>query len=138
VLKEPGKHDIQLDYSKLKITACRGSGAGGQHRNTCDSAIQIKYEDIAVRCESERSQHQNKATAMAILRAKLLQRQEDQAANDINQTRQRQVGTGMRGDKIRTIRAQHNVVVDHRTRKKISLDKYMRGQIDLLYNEDDC
>lgn len=133
VLREPEASEVDIDYSKLEVSACRGSGAGGQHRNTTDSAVQIKYGDLMVRCESERSQHRNKATAMALLRTKLLVEQESKTSQEANQDRKQQVGSGMRGDKIRTIRVFDNQVKDHMTKKKMRFSDYERGQVELLY-----
>lgn len=133
VLREPTNAEVSLDHSKLEISTCRGSGAGGQHRNVTDSAVQIKYEDIIVRCESERSQHQNKESALALLKAKLLQAQEAKAQNKENSQRKKQIGSGMRGDKIRTIRVFDNQVKDHKTNHNMKFDKYERGFIDDLH-----
>jgi peptide chain release factor 1 len=98
-----------------------------------DSAIQISYEGITVRCENERSQHQNKTLAMSILRARLLAREEEKTISAENRSRKTQVGSGMRGDKIRTIRVFADQVKDHRTGRKMKYTKYVRGFVELLY-----
>lgn len=133
VLREPTGTEILLDHSKLEISMCRGSGAGGQHRNVTDSAVQIRYGDIIVRCESERSQHQNKESALSLLKAKLLEAKEAELQSKENKKRKRQIGSGMRGDKIRTIRVFDNQVKDHCTNNKMKFDKYERGFIDDLH-----
>jgi len=133
VLREPNPTEISIDYSKLRITTCRGSGSGGQHRNTTDSAVQLKYENIAVRCESERSQKQNKDTAISILKAKLLEQKETKSRGNTNNARKDQIGSGMRGDKIRTIRVFDNNVKNHKNNKSIKYNKYERGYIEGLF-----
>jgi len=133
VLREPDQHEVQLDPTKLKIMTCRGSGKGGQHKNVTDSAVQLQYGDLAVRCESERSQHQNKATAMRLLRARLLEAQTVSETLTVNKKRKNQVGSGMRGDKVRTIRVQDNTVKDHQTGKKMRYEKYARGVVEDLF-----
>ncbi len=133
VLREPKATEVSIDYSMLEVKMCRGSGPGGQHRNTTDSAVQMKYGDITVRCESERSQKQNKESAMSLLRAKLLEAKQSRAQGATNKQRQDQIGSGMRGDKIRTIRVFDNQVKDHKTNRKMKFDKYERGFIDGLF-----
>ena len=132
-LRAPDNSEVQLDPTKLKIKTCRGSGAGGQHRNKTDSAVHIQYGDMDVRCESERSQHQNKATAMNMLRARLLEAQTVSVSQTVNKKRKNQVGSGMRGDKIRTLRVQDNLVKDHRTGKKMRYEKYCKGYLEELH-----
>jgi peptide chain release factor 1 len=133
VLREPKSTEISIDYNKLEVSTCRGSGPGGQHRNTTDSAVILKYENITVRCESERSQKQNKESAMALLRAKLLEAKESAIQGATNSRRKNQIGSGQRGDKVRTIRVFDNQVKDHRTNRKMKFDKYKRGFVDGLY-----
>lgn len=129
VMREPQPHEMQIEERDLRWTTCRGSGAGGQHRNMTDSAVQVKHEPsgLLVRCESERSQHQNKATALGILRARLLAAQESASVSAENQARRSMVGSGMRGDKIRSYRYQDDIVTDHRTGKKTSLTRIRAG-----------
>lgn len=114
----------------LQITTCRGSGAGGQHRNMTDSAVQVKHlpTGLMVRSESERSQGTNKASALALLRARLWQAERDRAAAGRAENRRRQVGSGMRGDKRRTIRCQDDQVVDHVTGRRWTLRAYLKGE----------
>jgi len=135
VLREPKATEIKIDYSKLEVSVCRGSGAGGQKRNVTDSAVQIRYENIIIRCESERSQHQNKASAMSLLKAKLLVAKQERESGKENNKRKDQIGTGMRGDKIRTIRVFDNQVKDHRLKTKMRFTDYEQGHIDSLYKE---
>jgi len=135
VLREPTPAEVLINPSDLDYKTCRGSGAGGQHRNTTDSAVQLTHKPtgIMVRVESERSQHQNKETALSLLRARLLEQQQMSLAQKHNGKRRNQVGSGMRGDKRRTCQVQNGQVTDHVTGKKLSLDKYLRGCVDDLW-----
>lgn len=135
VLREPKSTEIQLKDQDLEIRTCRGSGAGGQHRNTTDSAVQVKHKPtgILVRVESERSQHQNKAAALVMLRAKLLVASREKTLVGHNSKRKKQVGSGMRADKRRTIALQRDQVTDHVTGKRISAKRYLRGEVEALW-----
>ena len=129
VVQEVAESEVKLDDRDLELTTCRGSGAGGQHRNTTDSAVQIKHtpSGLKVRCESERSQHQNKLTAMQMLRAKLQAHHDNETSERQARNRKKKVGSGMRGDKIRTIRQQDGQVCDHVTGKTWRYKDYVKG-----------
>jgi peptide chain release factor 1 len=135
VLREPSEVEVHLDPSDLDIRACRGSGAGGQHRNTTDSAVQVTHlpTGLQVRVESERSQHQNKANALALLRAKLLDAEASRRDGDRNDHRRSQLGVGARGDKRRTIALQRDQVTDHVTGKSMRGKDYLRGDLMALW-----
>jgi len=134
VLREPTAAEVFIQDSDLEISLCRGSGAGGQHRNMTDSAVQIKHKPtgLMVRCESERSQHQNKESAMSVLRARLLSAQEEANHTAYNDVRKQHVGAGMRGDKRRTVRFQEGVVTDHLLDVRVPLKEYLRGDFGAL------
>lgn len=135
VLPEEGPSQIKLADKDLDIRCCRGSGAGGQHRNTTDSAVQVTHlpTGLQVRVESERSQHQNKESALALLRVKLQTEAGARHNSKQNSSRKAQVGVGARGDKRRTIALQRDSVVDHVTGKEITTKKYLRGEIEALW-----
>jgi peptide chain release factor 1 len=130
VLPEPTPAQLRLAPGDVERVTCRGSGAGGQHRNKTETCVVLTHRPtgLTVRCESERSQHQNEETAFALLRARLhaaeAERREVARAGD----RRRQVGSGMRGDKRRTIRCQDGTVVDHPTGRTWTLRVYERGE----------
>jgi peptide chain release factor 1 len=126
---------IELSPADLKIDTFRASGAGGQHVNKTDSAIRITHlpSGIVVECQDERSQHKNRARAMSLLKARLLDEAQSKQAAEQAQSRRLQVGTGDRSQRIRTYRYKDNLVTDHR----IGLDLYrlpeiMQGDLDEL------
>lgn len=130
VLPEPTDTEVKLLESDLEWSYCRGSGKGGQHRNVTDSAVQLRHKPsgLMVRCESERSQPQNKRTALALLRAKLWALQHEAEVGARADDRRQQVGSGMRGDKWRTIRTQDGVVTDHVTGRRWRYRDYVKGE----------
>jgi peptide chain release factor 1 len=136
VLPEPEQTEQKL-FSKddIEIKTARGSGAGGQHRNVTDSAVQIKHlpTGIIVRCESGRSQYHNKENALAVLGARLKAISEHKEYIIRRDNRREQVGSGGRGeDKIRTIRVQAGEVIDHLNNRTMSYKTYSRGQLEDL------
>lgn len=135
VLPEPSPSDFRLDDRDLDFKTCRGSGAGGQHRNTTDSAVQVTHKPtgIQVRVESERSQHQNKEMAKNLLRARLMQAEHEAVEDARNAKRRKQIGGGARGDKRRTIAIQRDQVIDHVTGKSTSAKSYLRGDVMSLW-----
>jgi peptide chain release factor 1 len=131
----PEEHEYRIDERDLDWKTCRGSGAGGQHRNVTDSAVQLTHRPsgLTVRCENERSQHQNRITALALLRARLGEAQATEQQSTRNEHRREQVGTGMRGDKRRTVALQRDQVHDHITDRKMSAKLYLRGKLEDLW-----
>lgn len=129
VLPMPKEAELVIDERDLEWKTCRGSGAGGQHRNVTDSAVQLTHlpSKMSVRCESERSQHFNRVTALEMLRARLLTEEKRGIEASRRSTRRVQVGTGMRADKRRTIRVQDQTVTDHVSGKQWHLKDYLRG-----------
>ena len=134
VLAEPSSSTFQINERDLDVQACRGSGAGGQNRNKVSSAIQMTYRPtgLMVRCESERSQHQNRQTALKLLQARLQEQAVDASHRGVNDSRRMQVGSGMRGDKAFTVREQDGIVTCHATGKKMQLRRYLAGYIEEL------
>lgn len=128
VLPEPSAQELVIRPEDLDIVATTGSGPGGQHRNKTASAIQLTHRptQTRVRIESERSQHQNRELALSVLRARLWGRQQQALADARQQARRQQIGSGMRGDKRRTIRA--DGVVDHVTGRRWRYEDYIRAR----------
>lgn len=121
--------DIELNERDIEVTTFRGSGPGGQNRNKRDTAVQVKHHSsgLVVRCETNRTQGKNREMAMALLSHRLKAKLDADRANARLVTKRSQVGCGARGDKRRTIREQHNEVVDHLTGKRWVFDRYVRG-----------
>ena len=118
-----------LDVRDVEIMTTRGSGPGGQNRNKTDSCVIATHRPtgLAVRIDNERSQHQNKAMAYKVLAARLYEAERDRVAAEREKDRRQQVGTGMRGDKVRTYRTQDDQVNDHRTGQRWRLQDWTRG-----------
>lgn len=132
VLSVPTSVECHLPEKDMRITTCRGSGAGGQHRNVTDSAVQILHipTGIMVRSESERSQYLNKDMALEVLRARVQALASERAYGERRDKRKQQIGSGMRADKRRTIRVKDGTVKDHLTGKSWDYKKYRRGDWD--------
>lgn len=132
VLPEAEKVDVQIDPQDLDITVQRASGPGGQGVNTTDSAVRIihKPTGLMVFCADGRSQIKNKASAMAVLRARLLQKKQDDEAAKYAAQRKGQIGTGDRSERIRTYNFPQNRLTDHRIGLTLySLPQVVEGEI---------
>jgi peptide chain release factor 1 len=133
VLPEAEEVDVEIDPKDLKFDVYRSSGPGGQSVNTTDSAVRIKHlpTGIEVACQDEKSQLQNKAKALRILRARLLQLEQEKAAAAQAEARQAQVRTADRSEKIRTYNFHENRVTDHRIgRTSYRLSEILDGELD--------
>lgn len=127
--------EVDVQASDLKIDTYRSSGAGGQHVNTTDSAVRITHlpSGIVVECQDERSQHKNKARAMAHLKTKLLDSKRQAQADTQAEKRKSLVGSGDRSERIRTYNFPQGRVTDHRINLTLyQLDSIMMGEIDPL------
>lgn len=134
--------EIDINPSDLRIDTFRASGAGGQHVNKTDSAIRITHlpTGVVVECQDERSQHKNKARAMSLLKARLLDAEQAKQFEEQAATRKSLVGSGDRSERIRTYNFPQGRVTDHRINLTLyKLDELMQGNlgqlIDPLINE---
>ena len=135
VLPEAEEVDIDINPSDLRVDVFRASGPGGQSVNTTDSAVRITHvpTGTVVQCQDEKSQHKNKAKAMKVLRSRILQREQDRAADERSTERRAQVGTGERSEKIRTYNFPQTRVTDHRAGVTLHrLDTIVEGELDEL------
>jgi peptide chain release factor 1 len=133
VLPEAEEVDLHIDPQDLEITVQRASGPGGQGVNTTDSAVRIihKPTGLMVFCADGRSQIKNKASAMSVLRARLLQRKQDEEAAKYAAQRKSQIGTGDRSERVRTYNFPQNRLTDHRIGLTLySLPQVIEGAIE--------
>ena len=127
--------DIEINPGDLRTDTFRASGAGGQHVNKTDSAIRITHlpSGIVVECQDERSQHKNRARAMALLKAKLLADEKAKQASEIAENRRSLIGSGGRSERIRTYNFPQGRVTDHRIGLTLyRLEAIMQGELDLV------
>ncbi|GAN71212.1 peptide chain release factor 1 [Acetobacter syzygii] len=133
VLPEAEEVDVTINETELRIDVFRASGAGGQHVNKTESAVRITHlpTGIVVSMQEEKSQHKNRAKAMKILRARLYEREREQAHADRAADRRSQVGTGDRSERIRTYNFPQGRVTDHRINLTLyKIDRVMLGELD--------
>ncbi len=135
VLAEADEVDVAIDPNDLQIDVYRSSGPGGQSVNTTDSAVRITHKPtgIVVAMQDERSQLQNRARAMQVLRARLLRLEQERQAAEVAAERKAQVGGGGRSEKIRTYNFKQNRVTDHRIGLTLNrLQDVLAGDLDEL------
>ncbi|MDQ4089784.1 MAG: peptide chain release factor 1 [Actinomycetota bacterium] len=135
VLPEAEEVDVQIDQNDLKIDVYRSTGPGGQSVNTTDSAVRITHlpTGVVVAMQDEKSQIQNRARAMVVLRSRLLKAEQDRQASEMSEARRSQIGGGGRSEKIRTYNYKENRVTDHRIGLTLyHLDRVLQGDLDEL------
>jgi len=127
--------EVEINPADLRVDTFRASGAGGQHVNKTDSAIRLTHQPsgIVVECQDERSQHKNRARAMSLLQARLLEQEQSRQQTEIAESRRIQVGSGDRSQRIRTYNFPQGRVSDHRINLTLyKLDEIMSGNLDMI------
>jgi peptide chain release factor 1 len=135
VLPEAEDVEVDLDDRDLRIDVFRSSGPGGQSVNTTDSAVRVTHlpSGLVVTCQDEKSQHKNKAKALKILRARLLERARHEQQSEIAASRRAMVGSGDRSEKIRTYNFPQSRVTDHRVNLTLhTLERVLDGDLDAI------
>jgi len=133
VLPEADEVDVEIDPADLRIDVFRSTGPGGQSVNTTDSAVRITHlpSGIVVSMQDEKSQIQNRAKALTVLRSRLLQLEQERQAQAEAAVRRAQVGGGGRAEKIRTYNFPQNRVTDHRVQLSVhKLDRVLAGELE--------
>ncbi|MBA1145060.1 peptide chain release factor 1 [Mesorhizobium neociceri] len=136
VLPEAEEVDIDIRAEDIRIDTMRASGSGGQHVNTTDSAVRITHLPTGIMVvQAEKSQHQNRAKAMQILRARLYDMERSKANEERSEARKSQVGSGDRSERIRTYNFPQGRLTDHRINLTLyKLDRVMMGELDEVIN----
>jgi peptide chain release factor 1 len=140
ILPEPDEVQVEIKPDDLEVETMRAGGAGGQHVNKTESAVRLWYkrgtpDEIEVKCQDERSQGKNRASAMRVLRSRIFERQQEKLHQARAEVRRNLIGSGDRSERIRTYNFPQNRVTDHRINLNLyQLDMIMMGEISDLIN----
>ena len=121
---------LRIPDRDIEVRTTRDSGPGGQHRNTTDSCVVMRHKPTGIEAKAaNKSQHRNRITARQMLEARVAAFEADKASASTAKARKQMVGSGMRGDKIRTYRTRDDMVNDHRTGRKARLRDVLAGRL---------
>jgi protein subunit release factor A len=133
VLELETRSGLRLDPREVEERVTRDSGPGGQHRNTTDSCVVVRHLPTGLEAKAAaKSQHRNREAAWALLTARVAEHHRAHAAEDRNSRRREHLGSGMRGDKVRTYRVRDDRVTDHRSGRQARLKTILAGRLDEL------
>jgi peptide chain release factor 1 len=138
VLPEAEEVELEIDPNELKVDVYRSTGPGGQSVNTTDSAVRITHlpTGLVVTCQDEKSQHKNKAKALKVMRARLLDQMIREQNEKISENRKNQIGSGDRSERIRTYNFPQGRVTDHRIGLTLyKLEEILQGNVDPVIDE---
>jgi peptide chain release factor 1 len=131
---DSAQETYRLREEDIKIFVTKDTGPGGQHRNKTESCIVMRHIPTGIEAKAaSKSQHNNRREARLLLEQRVIDHYTQKAASVREDLRRSQVGSGMRGDKIRTYREQDDTVVDHRTEKRCRLSDVQAGKLDKLW-----
>ena len=140
VMAEPDETQVEIKPEDILVETMRAGGAGGQHVNKTESAVRIWYkkgtpDELEVKCQDERSQHKNRERGMRVLRSRIFERQQEKLHQERAEARRTLIGSGGRGDRIRTYNFPQNRVTDHRINLTINkLDQIVAGNLQELFD----
>ncbi len=133
VLPVPELTEFKLKDSDIRMVFTKDSGPGGQHRNKTESCVVLTHVPTGIQAKSsDRCQHANRRQARAVLEARVAEFVESGNRSRVNADRRSQVGSGQRGDKVRTYALQHDAVTDHRSGAKASAARVLQGFLEAL------
>lgn len=125
--------DVEINLNELQIETTRGSGKGGQHKNTTDSCVIITHLSTGIKVVRDgRDQHRNKEEALLEIKKRVNCFYRTGHSEEVVEERNNQIGNGERSDKKRTYREKDDRVIDHETGKSASLKQFMKGKLELL------
>ena len=133
VIIQSENKNIVINHKELDITTTRGTGKGGQHKNTTDSCVLVKHKPTGIEVRRDgRCQHKNKKEAINEITIRIKEYYNSIKKDKLDSNRKEQIGDGSRSDRIRTYNVKSNRVIDHRTNKKVSLAQIYKGKLELL------